>query len=226
MSLSRWSEVYTERAREFANPLDVCEFYSGDQHYSQEWFQETAARIGESLCLEPQDRVLEVGCGCAIIMKYLLPRAKEFVGVDLSAGVLDLARQSLPHVSFQLASAADLPFADAAFDKCYCYQAFHYFDEFAVARQAVDEMRRVVRPGGRILIGQVPNVDFEAEYQQARRSRTFHREQRVQHDLRWLWYSPRFFDEFRDRFTTVEIRRLASDTDLASKYRMDVLLTV
>lgn len=226
MSFSRWADVYSERARKYQNPLDVCEFYSGREHYSEEWFQQTANRIDEALNLQPRDRVLEVGCGCAVIMKHLLPRVAEFVGVDLSEGVLEIARRSLPGVAFHHASAAKLPFPDASFDKYFSYQSFHLFDTMDVGRAAIEEIRRVLRPGGRALIGQVPNADREEEYQQIRKSRSFQREQRVAHQLRWLWYPPSFFQQFAGQFSAIEIRQVATESDIASPFRMDVVLTV
>jgi len=226
MTFSRWADVYSERARQFDNPLDICEFYSGPTHFSDEWFKEATEFIASSLQLQPQDRILEVGCGCGVIMRYLFPNFRHFVGVDLSYEVVDIARRALPDVTFHVASAVDLPLDDGSFDKCFCYQSLHYFDEFEIARRAILEMGRILRKGGRILIGQIPNAELEADYQVIRGDRKFRRDNRVAHDLRWLWFSPDFFESLGDQFRSIEIRRGGRAADAMSKYRMDVIITV
>ena len=50
-----------------------------------------------------------------------------------------------------------LPFADASFDLVTCYEAFHYVED---PRQGVDEIRRVLRPGGATIV----SVPFVWEY--------------------------------------------------------------
>lgn len=226
MTFNRWADVYSARARQFTNPLDICEFYSDGQHYSDAWFRETTDRIAAQIELSPTDRVLEIGCGCGVLMKHLVSRAANFVGVDLAAGVLEVARRELPQVTFVEASADQLPFADGEFDKCYAYQTIHYFGDLETARKSLGEMRRVVRPGGKILLGQVPDADREAAYQQYRAARNVNRDQRVSHQLRWLWYAPAFFTALTDWFSEIRIERHERPSDPASPYRMDVVLTV
>ena len=62
--------------------------------------------------------------------------------------MLAYARSVIPHATFVAARAERLPFASASFDAVTCAQAFHWFDP----QRALEEMRRVVRPGGTIAV--------------------------------------------------------------------------
>jgi len=226
MSHKTWADVYSDRAKRYDNPLDVCEFYDGSGHCSEEWLDAICQRIAGSLALGPNDRALEVGCGCGVLMRRLLPRVGQFVGADLSEGVLEKARLAMPNVEFHQASAEQLPFADGAFTKCLSYSVIHFFDDLPAAERAILEIGRVVRPGGRILLGHVPNAEMEPAYQEHRRARAFQRTTQVDHKLKWLWYPPEFFDRFHQRFAKVEVKRGEAEFDQTYRYRMDIEIEV
>jgi phosphatidylethanolamine/phosphatidyl-N-methylethanolamine N-methyltransferase len=98
------------------------------------------------------ERVLEVGVGTGINAD-LYPRDCAVTGIDLSGSMLDKARErvirkDIHNVRLLEMDAADLKFADGAFDIVYApYLISVVPDPVAVAR----EMRRVSRPGGRII---------------------------------------------------------------------------
>lgn len=98
------------------------------------------------------ERVLEVGVGTGINAS-LYPRDCTVTGIDLSGSMLDkardrVAREGIYNVRLLEMDAADLKFADGSFDIVYApYLISVVPDPIAVAR----EMRRVCRPGGRII---------------------------------------------------------------------------
>jgi len=98
------------------------------------------------------DRILEVGVGTGINTS-LYPRNCHMTGIDLSTSMLDkararVAREGLRNVRLLEMDAASLTFADDSFDIVYApYLISVVPDPVAVAR----EMRRVCRPGGRII---------------------------------------------------------------------------
>lgn len=229
MAYEKWADVFNERAHQYENPLDVCHFYCGDGYYGDAWFEAACGLIAGTLQLQPDDHVLEVGCGCAVYLKRLLPRAGKFVGVDLAEEVIKRARYLLPEVEFHLAAADALPFEDHSFDKVYAHGLMHYMADFEEAERAVLEMARVVVPGGRLFVGHVPNAERDEEYQSLRRARNFKRDRDRRdpnHNLRWLWYPPEFFDRFRDRFASVEVNTSKRSFDPTYEFRFDVLIEV
>ena len=105
------------------------------------------------MSLQPGDRVLEVGTGTGINTS-LYPPSCRVTAIDISAPMLErarerVAREGLAHVRLLEADAAHLTFADDSFDSVYApYVISVVPDPVQVAR----EMRRVCRPGGRIVI--------------------------------------------------------------------------
>lgn len=99
------------------------------------------------------DRVLEVGVGTGI-NATLYPRDCFVTGIDLSSSMLEkardrVARKGIRNVRLLEMDAADLKFADGTFDIVYApYLVSVVPDPVAVVR----EMRRVCRPGGRIVV--------------------------------------------------------------------------
>lgn len=99
------------------------------------------------------DRVLEVGVGTGI-NAALYPLTCQVTGIDFSASMLEKARErvsrkGLGHIRLMEMDAANLKFADESFDIVYApYLVNCVSDPLAVVR----EMRRVCKPGGRIVI--------------------------------------------------------------------------
>jgi phosphatidylethanolamine/phosphatidyl-N-methylethanolamine N-methyltransferase len=103
--------------------------------------------------IRSDDRVLEVGVGTGI-NAALYPRDCAVTGIDLSSSMLEkahdrIARKGVRNVRLMQMDAANLKFADDTFDIVYApYVISVVPDPIAVTR----EMRRVCRPGGRIVI--------------------------------------------------------------------------
>ncbi|MBE9108208.1 class I SAM-dependent methyltransferase [Nodosilinea sp. LEGE 07298] len=99
-------------------------------------------------------RVLDLACGTGEFERLLLQDSPDqlITGIDISEQMLAIAHQKLkpyPNVSLQLATASDLPFADRSFDVIVSANSFHYFDN---PELALKEIKRVVTPGGRVVI--------------------------------------------------------------------------
>ncbi len=111
-------------------------------------------RIRESVGDRPA-RVLDVGCGTGVFATRLrgaLPRV-EVYGVDLVSEMLEKGharwRQHAGHVMPVQGDSERLPFPGGSFDIVTCSNSFHHYPR---QDRAVLEMRRVLRPGGRLMI--------------------------------------------------------------------------
>ena len=108
----------------------------------------------ERVALKPGQHVLDVACGTGILARMAAPQLGPtglILGVDLNAGMLDVARDLAPRdgarVEWRQGDASTLPFADGSFDIVLCQQGLQFFPDKA---GALREMRRVLKPGGRV----------------------------------------------------------------------------
>jgi ubiquinone/menaquinone biosynthesis C-methylase UbiE len=116
------------------------------------WLQELQLEALGALEPGHDDRLLDVGCGSGAAVRAAAASVDRAVGVDLSQGMIDRARElagATPNVEFQVAEAEALPFEDATFTALLCTTSFHHYPN---PERAVAEMARVLTPGGRIVI--------------------------------------------------------------------------
>jgi SAM-dependent methyltransferase len=99
-------------------------------------------------------RVLDLGCFHGNQLSFWIAgRAKEYIGVDLSAQAIAKLQSELRDRNYVHATAVSMDFLantwpDAYFDRVYAYSVLHHFRDLEVALR---ELRRVVRPGGVIV---------------------------------------------------------------------------
>lgn len=105
------------------------------------------------------DSVLDVACGTGALVLDVAPRVERAIGIDLSEGMLEIARsrlaaaagaRDLANVEFVAGPSDALPFDDASFTALVCTTALHHFPD---PQRSIDEMARVLQPGARLVIG-------------------------------------------------------------------------
>ena len=96
----------------------------------------------------PPARVLDVGCGTGALAERLAESGYEVVGLDPSAGMLEVMRRRAPATVAVQGSATEMPFADGEFDLSVSVATMHHIADPDGVRAALIEMVRVVRPGG------------------------------------------------------------------------------
>jgi ubiquinone/menaquinone biosynthesis C-methylase UbiE len=100
----------------------------------------------------PAGDVLDAACGTGRYAVRLAEQGHTVVGVDQSPDMLERARAKVPGGRFLEGGLADLPLPDASVDAAVCALALVHVPELG---PAVEELARVVRPGGRILVSDV-----------------------------------------------------------------------
>ena len=112
----------------------------------------TADDVARELQVSAADVVLEIGCGTGRIGVHLAPRCRQWIGSDVSAAMLDHARDTLAghaNASFVRLNGFDLAgVEDASVDVVYCSAVFMHLDEWDRYRYMTESLR-VLRPGGR-----------------------------------------------------------------------------
>jgi SAM-dependent methyltransferase len=95
-------------------------------------------------------RILDAGCGSGPLSAALRDRGAVVTGIDASAGMLALARRRLgDDVPLHVVDLSDrLPFGDGAFDDVVASLVLHYLEDWG---PTLAELRRVLRPGGRLI---------------------------------------------------------------------------
>lgn len=98
------------------------------------------------------ESVLDVACGPGLVLRAFAGRAAQVTGIDVTPAMITRARELLSefsNVSLDTGHVLPLPYPDAHFDVVVSRYAFHHFPDPSAV---LGEMRRVCKPGGRVVI--------------------------------------------------------------------------
>jgi arsenite methyltransferase len=136
--------------------------------HSTEYMVNRRRRCLELLELSTGQEVLDIGSGLGIFTEELaevVGHSGQVVGIDISKDMLTMARHRCSgrsNIRFEEADALQLPFADASFDAAVAAQVYEYVSDVSTA---LGELRRVLRPGARVILVDVDwaSLVWEAE---------------------------------------------------------------
>ena len=118
--------------------------------YNGKVYNGTGAKVAEFI--EPTDTVLECACGTGAISVSIAPKCRRLIATDFAAGMLRQAARKcrkFENVVFRKADITALKCKDNRFDKVVAGNVIHLLLN---PEQALHELERVVKPGGRIII--------------------------------------------------------------------------
>ena len=94
------------------------------------------------------ERVLEIGPGPGLTTKLLVQRAPRVTGVEIDDALARAASANVPTAEILNADATKLPFAAASFSAAVSFTMLHHVPSVALQDRLLDEVCRVLRPGG------------------------------------------------------------------------------
>ncbi|MEL7530864.1 MAG: class I SAM-dependent methyltransferase [Bacteroidota bacterium] len=151
-------KAHWDQAAEAQDPYQQVARVGGKGPLGEQTLAETAARIASVLQLKPSDHLLDVCCGNGLLTQKLLPHCGQITGVDLSAAQIKLAQKNQQEkLQFLVADATNLEAQlSGPFDHIALYFSFQYLETEAQASACIEQMAKLLKPGGRILLGDVP----------------------------------------------------------------------
>ena len=146
--LKRITDEFTRQAQTFAA-------------WAEKVDADVGARFGGALGKAAHGRLIDIACGPGVVTAALAPNAAAVVAFDATDEMLAkakarCAKAGLDNVEFKSGDAEHLPFADAQFDGAVTRAAVHHFAE---PQNAINEMFRVLRPGGIAVIADVTSSE-------------------------------------------------------------------
>lgn len=183
----------------------IATWYAGNTR-KQDDFRATAERLRAQL--KPGSRILEVAPGPGYLAVELAKYGFKVTGLDISKSFVEIAqanaREANVAIDFRLGNASQMPLPGDSFDFVVCRAAFKNFTEPA---HAIQEMYRVLTPGGKALI-----IDLRRDAT----SDAVDREISKMHmNAINRWMTKWTFNSFllKNAYTVQEIRALVAQTD-------------
>ncbi|MGH8251541.1 MAG: methyltransferase domain-containing protein [Steroidobacteraceae bacterium] len=142
--------------------IDAARAYQG--LFVPALFQEFAIQVADAARIRPGERVLDVACGTGVLAREAAQRTGsggQVAGIDPAAGMLAVARQLSPEIEWKEGVAEQLPFPDRYFDVVVSQFGIMFFTD---RRQALRDMLRVLKPGGRLLVAVWDTLDSMPAY--------------------------------------------------------------
>lgn len=118
-------------------------------------FQRSVVEALRAIGVSKEWRILDVGCGGGFSLLQLLTYGldpEQLYGMDIVEDRIELGRRRFPSLNLQFGDAQAMDFADASFDLAMESTMFVQITDLDMSRRIAQEMLRVVRPGGHILL--------------------------------------------------------------------------
>jgi ubiquinone/menaquinone biosynthesis C-methylase UbiE len=121
-----------------------------EQHLVPAVFGPWTTALVELVSPAPGNAALDVGCGTGAMTRKLadcVGPSGRVVGLDYDTGMIEVAQALRADIKWHVADAQDMPFSDDEFDLVTCHEGLQFFPDRVAS---LKEMRRVMRPAGRL----------------------------------------------------------------------------
>jgi len=153
----QWIQLLTSGWTDYRSEQAVRNSYNaiaGSFEATRRCFWPEFSLLGEYI--KDGDKILDLACGSGRLVDYLDSQnlKVDYYGLDSSDGLLELAKNNHQSLAdkFTLGQMTVLPYADNYFDVIVCFAGFHHLATKKERLQALSEMKRVLKPQGKIVM--------------------------------------------------------------------------
>lgn len=172
--------------------------------------------------VKPGSSVLDVGCGMGRLYGMLKERGIDYLGVDVSEQQIVQAKKVHPDGAFAQGLLTALPCADSSQDFVFLVASLHHILSVQDRAKAVDEVARVLRPGGTVFVTVMnlwPRKYWPLFFQKEEGLATLSDDEQslirfADVFLPWTWKVAKPVYRYYHAFTKRELRRLFRRTEL------------
>lgn len=162
---------YTDAYRLRAHAADVRELAARpDKNALTEFVNR---QILELIQPEPDDFLVDVGCGDAALLRMIGTRAGKSIGIVSTVDEQHRLMTDFPELCIKAADAGALPLESACANKIVCNAVLFYLPSEESIAVALREMARIARPAATIFVGEIPQIDEYKHYGMYRGSSMF-----------------------------------------------------
>lgn len=232
MPATFWIEEYRRKAQ----LADAVAQTGRGTHFDCAAFLYVVKQAIELLQLQPEHHLLDVGCANGLLAIPLSALCKKLTAVDPVEDQVARARENLKgcaNARVHVAHAADLSLPDNCVDRVLMMGILQLIPP-AELPLVFAEMRRVLRPDGRIVLGSIPDArrkeQFLAPYLESVRSAGHlspdEKEKIILRNLSAYWYAPDQLAGFwrKEKASVTEIPLVSSDPDHNHRYHLVIQL--
>ena len=168
--------------------------------------------------IKPGDKVLDLGCGNGRLYQILAKKQVLYTGLDQSGELIKLAKEKVPEVEFVVGEMTELSFTAESFDVVFGIASFNHIPGSELQLKSLQEMKRVLKPGGLIIMTNWNLLSDSAQKNIAKHGWKVLQESPEQGiDVMVPWKNPQgetLGERYYHGFTVGELTSLANATDL------------
>lgn len=134
-----------------------------------------APEVARKLDLQKTDTLLDIGCGPGVVARLLAPKVRRLVALDHPNTIKHL-RPKVKGRNFDFIAGEFLETPiSKRFDKVLIYSVMHYLSTPEIAFAFVDKAASLLKPSGRMLVGDLTNLDMKARFNGSKAGERFNR---------------------------------------------------
>jgi len=223
--LTQWQNIWSQKYKTSA-PTHILDGF--DSLSIDEW-QNLVTIFCELIGINKKSDILDIGCGAGAFLEAI-KEYNSLSGVDYSENAIIKINKNI-NGKFLVANADSLPFKENIFNKIISFSVFFYFPSMRYAEKTVNEMIRVCKPGGKILIGDLNDADKIGLYN-AMREKENRNEKHITKEISLvhLFFDKEFFikiaEDNKIKIQIIDEDKLDLPFYSSSQYRYSIIYTL